>query len=218
MFADASPDTVQPDGLVSKAPATHAVNGSLSTKEPRLTAPRTVAVADDNDPESEEHFSLQLSNPGNGAAITANRGRSRILDNKSMSLPTFLVNDVSDLIEGEPVEFTVSLLLPTGITGNFEVLANTESAPGLNAAQANEDYFPASPQWLSLSNNDPSATVIVNTSDDVIGEATETFTLRISQPSNNAVIGDGEGRARLIDNDGGLPKDTFGNGFNDGFE
>jgi len=106
---------------------------------------------------------------------------------------TISIGDAS-ATEGGAETFTVSLSAPQAaqVTVDFTTADGSATAPG--------DYT-ANSGTVTFAPGDTSETVTVNTVDDAIPEATETFDVNLSNPTGNATIADGTGVGTINDND-----------------
>lgn len=222
-----------PGSAASPADFTAVTNQTvvLSGSDDRQTV--SVTIVNDVLVEGTENFTLVLSAATGGAVIGDDTGLGTIEDNDLVSTPTFLISSPGDLSEAVgSAEATVSLLLPPGVTGTFEVLVSAETGSGPYAAQEGngpDSDFTFASQYVQLSNISDNDQVTININNDSLGENTESFNLRLSDPVNisnpaaTVIIGDGIGAAAIIDNDGGPTVtdptgDPFADGFSDGFE
>ena len=101
-------------------------------------------------------------------------------------------------IEGEPVEFGITLSKPVPEAGT--VLVVWRIADG--TAQAHSDYaLPGGRQGeLTIGAGQSAAAIVVQTTDDDLAEGEETFTVRLVSASH-AELGDAEATGRIIDDD-----------------
>ena len=162
----------------------------------------TVRVLGDTRFEADEQFAMRLSNPRN-ALMPDNTGLVTILNDEPP--PVIFVDDVS-VTEGDSgaktVVFTVTLSVDTEqqVSFNYTTVAGT--------ATESQDYGWVSGAHLFV----PTVTrrtISVEVRGDTISEPNETFTLKISNPTNGATISDGEGVCTIIDNDGAGAPPTF---------
>ena len=143
--------------------------------------------------QSNRAFIVNLSNPVN-AAIKSGRAIGSILDNDAG--PALFINDVT-VKEGSASTnnalFTVRLSAPSGKT----VTVNYSTSDG--TALSGLDYVPTTGTLL-FAPGVTNQTLAVAVIDDTLSENTETFLVHLSQPVN-AVIGDGQGVATILDDD-----------------
>ncbi len=97
--------------------------------------------------------------------------------------PTIAVADAS-AIEGSAVEFAVTLshAFSENVTVQFSTGDGTATAAGA-------DYTAVTDGTLTFSANDTEETISIGTGDDLVKEVDETFTVTLSNPSSNALLG-----------------------------
>ena len=161
-----------------------------------LTKPVPVAISDDKINEGSESFTLTLSNPDNavfGDGTETVTATGTINDNDGT--PSLSVED-AEATEGSQVAFEVSLRPASNeaVTVDYEAILVAGNNASLN------DFVSGS-RSLTISAGKTSAMVYVDTEPDAVDEPDETFTLRLSNPSANAEIGDGSAIGKIIDND-----------------
>lgn len=173
-----------------------ATSGTLTF--PSGTTARTISVSitPDSVTESNETFTVVLSNPIN-ATISDGSGLGTILDDDAPVMSSISINDVSATEGtggGAPIaSFTVTLTpaSPQPVTVNFSTLPGTAIAPA--------DYGTTS-GLLTFGPGTTIQTVQVPIVADAVGESNETFTVELSNP-NNAVLQDPIGTCTIIDDD-----------------
>ncbi len=173
-------DYVSASGTLTLAPGT----GSLELP---------VALIGDRLSEPDESFTVELSDPVN-ATLGAAAGTATIFDNDVVEIS---VDDPS-VVEGDgsgaQALFTVTLSLPS--TLEVTVAYATADAEAL----AGDDYTAAAGS-LSFAPGELSRSVEVPILSDLVREPLESFRLVLSSPAN-ALLGDPEGTATIIDDDG----------------
>ena len=165
-----------------------------------LTAQVEVTLVDDDVEEEVERFLLELSDPSN-ARFGDSAGAATILDDDGP--PQILIDDAAATYEaaGASVSFPVRLSRAdpdTAVTVDYA----TEDA----TATAGDDYTHTSgtsgtSDPLTFAAGQTAATVTVDLVDDDIVEDTETFRLRLSNPSSNATVGNDSAVATVLDDD-----------------
>ena len=148
----------------------------------------TVLLNDDNIDEPDETFSLVLSNPTN-AAISASAATGTILDNDNPPAVSVAGGSAS---EGSGVVFTVSL---GAVSGKTVTVAYATTGSG--TATAGSDYTPVS-GTLTFAPGTTVQAVTVPTLGDIVLEASETFQLALSNPTN-ATLGTAQATGTIID-------------------
>ena len=158
------------------------------------TAPVEVALVNDDVVEVVERFLLELSGPSN-ARFGDSVGAATVLDDDA--LPQILIDDAAATYEaaGASVSFTVRLSRADPDTA-VTVVYVTEDA----TAAAGDDYTHTSDTLtFAAGQTDQTATVLLV--DDDMAEDTETFGLRLSNPSSNATVGNDSAVATVLDDD-----------------
>ena len=139
----------------------------------------SVPIGNDRLEEEDETFTLTLSNASNASIGTAS-ATATITDNDT---PRLTVADAT-ATEGSAVVFTVSLGAITAAD------VTVEYATADVSATAGADYTAAaSDASLTIAAGQTSGTISIDTLDDSLDEGDETFTLTLSNPSSNAVLG-----------------------------
>ena len=154
-----------------------------------------VALVDDDVAEEVERFLLVLSDPSN-AGFGDSIGAATILDDDAA--PQILIDDAAATYEaaGASVSFPVRL---SRADPDNEVTVHyaTEDA----TAKAADDYT-AKTSMLTFAAGEVEHMVAVALVDDDVAEDTETFRLRLDNPSSNAALGgDGSAVAVILDDD-----------------
>ncbi|HEX7168765.1 MAG TPA: Calx-beta domain-containing protein [Acidimicrobiales bacterium] len=140
--------------------------------------------------EANENFTLVLSAPTN-AALQDATGEATIQDDDAT--PSLSVDDVQSTEGGAGPSFTVTLSAASGQT----VTVNYATSNG--TATAGADYTAAS-SGLTFAPGETTKNVSVIVVNDVLDEASETYTLTLSS-AVNATIGDPSGAGTILDND-----------------
>lgn len=179
-------------------------SGTLSIPANTLSGVITVDVNGDMTLESDETFSVKLSNAVNGSIVDST-GVGTIQNDDGA--PGISISDVS-LMEGTAgpgyvsFNFVVSLSNPT----DQAVTVQYQSADG-SATEMNFDYVPVS-GTLSIPAKTSSGTIEVIVPSDQTQESDETFFINLTSPSN-ATIADAQG-VGTIQNDDGVPAISIG--------
>jgi hypothetical protein len=169
-----------------------ATSGSVELA-PGASATITVAGVEDTIDEASETFTVTLSNPTNGAAITDGMGvaTATILDNDPT--PTVSISD-AQVTEGGELSFDVTLSAASGqtVTVDYATANGTAAAP--------DDYTAVTSTTLKFLPGQTSQTVTVTTIDDALDELAETLRVDLSG-ATNATIVDAIGQGTINDND-----------------
>ena len=173
-------------------------NGRAPIPAGHRTALVLVTLVDDDVEEEVERFRLELSDPSN-ARFGDSIGAATILDDDAP--PQVFIDDAAATYEaaGASVSFAVRLNRAdpdNAVTVDYA----TEDATAL----AGDDYAHTS-DTLMFAAGDTAGTVTVDLVDDDVAEDTETFRLRLSNPSSNATVGNDDSAVATILDDDGLP-------------
>jgi hypothetical protein len=170
-----------------------ASSGTLTFAPGTTTATISVQVKGDFIDESDETFTIDLTNPTN-ATIVGGQAVGTIVDNDAS--PALTISDQT-IIEGHSgvtyAVMTVNLSAPSGQT----VKVNYATANG--SATAGSDYT-ASSGTLTFAPGQTSATIKVAINGDRLDEANETFVVNLSS-AVNATIADAQGVTTITDDD-----------------
>lgn len=176
-----------------------AANGTLSFAPGETSKTVVVSVIGDTADESNETFFLDILNPTN-ATIGFPWATSTIYDDDDTPppvTPEVSVNNPAAVVEQDSgtvqITFTVSLSEATSQT------VTVDYATANGSATAGSDYTSTSGTLTFLAGQ-TSQTVTVNVTPDVMDEATESFALNLSSPTN-ATIADGSGTGTILDDD-----------------
>jgi hypothetical protein len=168
-------------------------SGTLTFTPPATSQTISVPIVGDLVNEPTESFILRLSNPTN-ATIVKSDGIGTIYDNDP--LPTLSIDNPS-ITEGDsgtsPMNFTVTLAGATAqtVTVAYATVAGTATAPS--------DYTNTS-GTLTFNPSVTSRTISVPIVGDLVNEPTESFTLRLSNPTNATIL-KSDGIGTIYDND-----------------
>ncbi len=176
------------------APADYAgAAGSLNFAAGDTTKQVTVLVNGDTLDESNETYTLNLSNPTNATILDAS-GTGTINDDDP--LPSLSIDDVTTT-EGNSgsvaANFTVTLSTISGrtVAVDFAAANGTATAPG--------DYT-GTGGTLIFAAGETTKTVTVQVNGDTLDEANESYFVNLSNPSN-ATVTDGQGLGTINDDD-----------------
>jgi hypothetical protein len=185
------------DGTASATSDYVAKSGALSFAPGVTTQTIAVAVAGDTLFEPNETFVVNLSSAAN-AVIADGSGTATIVNDDAAPLPALTINDISfseGNVGSKTVTFTVSLSTPNA-TQTVTVVYTTANG----SAIAGSDYLPAT-GTLSFAPGVTTATIGVTVNGDTTVEGHETFVVNLSNAAN-AVIGDSQGAATILNDDG----------------
>lgn len=162
-------------------------SGTLTFADGVLNQSFTVVIIDDSDVEGEESFSLQLSNPGGGAALgTLTEATVTIIeDDEPPPEPGTLQFTVTDYTVLENVaEVTLEVSRTNGSDG--AVTVDYESVD--DSASGTDDFVQTS-GTLSFADAEVSQTITINIQDDSELEGDEDFLVKLSNPTAGAALG-----------------------------
>ncbi|HYH50721.1 MAG TPA: Calx-beta domain-containing protein [Acidimicrobiia bacterium] len=151
-----------------------------------------VPVLGDELGESDEDFTVQLTEASEDVVIADESGEAIIVDDDLA--PRLSVSDV-EIHEGEDAVFVVSLFPATDekVTVEFATAGDTASSP---------DDFLDTARLVEFKPGETERTVKVPVADDFISEEPEeTFNVTLSNPTGDAIIVDEEGLATIFDDD-----------------
>ena len=169
-------------------------SGTLTFAAGETTKTIPVPTIDDDEQESEEHFTVTLSSP-EGATLDDSSGQGTITDDDGNdTTPRLYIVDAS-ADEGDAVRFRVVL------TGDSDRAVTVDFETDDGTALAGSDYEETS-GTLTFAVGTETQTISVPTHEDDIAEADETFTVRLSD-ADGATIEDDSARGTINDNDGG---------------
>ena len=159
-----------------------AARGTLSFQPGERAKTIPVTTLDDDAREEAEQFTVTLSGPG-GATLGRSTGTGTIDDNDAPgTIPQLSIGDAA-AVEGDAVEFTVTL---TGTT-NQDVTVDFQTADG--TARAGSDYDQRS-GTLTFTPGDRTRTISVPTIEDDIREEDETFLVTLTNPGGATLADD----------------------------
>ena len=157
-----------------------------------------VPVKDDVQPEANETFYIELSDPCN-ATITRYQAEATIVDNDGV--PSITIENESVNENAGYINFTLGLSSPS--TSNVTVYYKTSDG----SAQAPGDYTTKS-GTLTLPATTLTGTISIPIFDDTISEPTENFYIDLSN-ATNAILANNQAKATILDDDG-APSLTIG--------
>ena len=177
-----------------------AADGEVTIAADYQTALVEVALVDDDVEEGVERFLLELSGPSN-ARFGDSAGAATILDDDAP--PQILIDDAAATYEaaGASVSFPVRLS-----RADPDAAVTVDYATEDATATAGNDYTAPTDtlttNTLTFTAGQTATMVMVDLVDDDVDEDTETFRLRLSNPSANATLGNDSAVATILDDDG----------------
>jgi len=155
-----------------------AINGTLTIQAGNTSGSVTVSIIGDTDVESDETFTLTLSNP-NGASLGTAIAIGTINNDDSAVLPTISLTDGS-VTEGDSGTSDLTFTISLSAQASSDVTVGYATSNG--TAMAGSDYT-AINGTLTIPAGNTSGTVTVSITGDTDVESDETFTLTLSNPS-----------------------------------
>jgi hypothetical protein len=190
------------DGTAVQGLDYQTASGTLSfTDADPLSKTITIPIRTDDIKEADETFTINLSDPTNGATIVDGQGvgSATIADDDPIPAISFLSDVV--ITEGDggtkTANFTVSLTNPS----SEAITVHAATADG--TAVAGQDYV-AFDQDLSFAPGEKTKTVSVVINGDIADETDEGFTLNLTGPSANATIADSQAVGTIANDDLGI--------------
>ena len=177
-------DYATADGTAGAGEDYTPARGTLTFAAGETRATVSVALVDDDVPETREEFYLLLSAPTN-AVVAAGTATGTIIDDDR--LPVLSVADASAAEGAGELTFAVALDAATGST------ATVAYATADGTATRGADYEAGS-GILTFAPGELERAVRVRVIDDTVDEADETFTLTLTDP-RGATLGDGAATA-----------------------
>ena len=172
-----------------------AVGGSLVVPAGNTEATIVVGTSDDLLDENTETFTVVLNSAVNAILDADNdEGTGTIEDNDDA--PAVSIEDAPSVTEGEDAVFAVKL----SVASSREVTVPYATVDA--TATAGQDYEAAEGGSLVIPVGKTDTTIVVGTTDDLLDEETETFTVVLGTPANATLDADkGEGTGTIEDND-----------------
>jgi hypothetical protein len=181
-------------GDTATAPDFSAVGQILSFAAGETSKSYTVTLTDDAAYEGDETFTVQLSNPTNGAIISVLEATGTITDEADrpqLSLSNMTVDEAAGIVT---VQVDLSQAIGTDVTFDYSVGGT---------ATFGVDYTStlSATGTLTIPAGSTSVTADITITDDAIFEGNENAVLTISNPSANAVISVDTGTLTITDNE-----------------
>ena len=186
----------RPPGAGAASPGSDytAASGTLTLAPGTTTARVEVATLPDDVSEADETFLVHLGTPAN-AALDDSTAVGAIRDDDGV--PRVFIADTTVNEDDGPAIFTVTLSHPSSqpVTVKYNTADGTAEDP--------DDYAPDLVRTLTIPATFTGGEISVFIADDDEGEATETFTITLTDPVN-AVIAEGAGTAvgYIVDDEG----------------
>ncbi len=162
----------------------------------------TINVTGDTVVESDEGFTITLSNPSAGAILSTSTATGSILnDDASLAIAATSASKSEGLIGNTAFTFTVTRTgdITGTATANYAVTGS-----GTNAANA-ADFGATLPSGaVTFAAGETGKVITVNVTGDTIVELDEGFTITLSNPSTGAVLGTSTATGSILNDDASL--------------
>lgn len=198
---DVSVDYATQDGTAVEGSDYQRASGTLTIPVGQVSGSITVPVIGETLVESDETFTVVLSNPVN-AVITDASGLGTILNDDPLSLT---IEDIS-LLEGDSGTTDAVFAVMLNKTGGISVSVNYSTLDG--TAVGGVDYQSAA-GTLTIPAGQLGGIIAVPVIGDTEVEPDETFTVELSNPVNATIL-DASGVGTILDDDLFIPSLTIG--------
>ncbi len=179
------------DGTATAGDDFTATSGNTTIPAGQQSTTISIDILPDSIDESDETFSLSLTDSTN-AAINVDTSIITIVDDDPT--PSLSVSDLSVDEGAGTASVVVSLNAISGLDVSFDYATMADGT-----ATAGND-FTATSGTITIPDGEQSATITIDIVSDSIDESDETFSLQIDEPSN-AIIGDGISILTILDDD-----------------
>ena len=179
----------------ASAPADYvAAVGTVTFNPGEVSKQIAVQVVGDIAVESNETYSVNLSNPTNATIAGAGFGLGTITDDDARTV-TIGNNTFTEVDAGlTNVSFTVTLSASSGNT----ITVNYATADG--SATAPSDYVSVS-GTVTFNPGETTKTIVVQIAGDFVNEPNETYSVNLSNPTNATIAGSGIGLGTITNDD-----------------
>ena len=191
------------DGTATVADSDYvAASNTLHFGANQNTQTISVTINGDTKVEANETFNVGLSNATNGATISDGQGVGTITNDDGAAIAgSVSINDVTISEGNSGTKVATFTVTRSGGTAAFDV--NYATSDG-TATVADSDYVAAF-NTLHFGANQNTQTISVTINGDTKVEANETFNVGLSNATNGATIGDGQGVGTITNDDGAPP-------------
>jgi len=167
--------------------------GTISFASGESTRTITVQTANDAIFEASESITLTLSNPSAGGVISAGTASGTILDDDPAPVVSITGGSAN---EGTGIVFTISR---TGDAQPSQTITFTATVAGGDTGATTD--FPATTGTVTFAQGETEKLVTVGTTQDLIFEPAQTFSVVLSGPTNGAVLGAASAQGTILDDD-----------------
>ncbi len=190
-------------------------DGTLTIPAGSTTASLSITLTDDTTPETDETLILDLSNPSSAAQLgSVLQHTLTINDTDVPNKIQFAATSSSGSESLTPISFTIQVDNPdaSDMTVDYAVTAGTAIGGGV-------DYFNASGTATITGNgSDTQTTISIDINEDLTDEVDETFTITLSNPSNNVNLGSNVSHVYTINDNDAAPTIAFSSATGSGSE
>ena len=166
-----------------------------------------VQTTQDTLSEGSETFAVNLASPTNATLGTPKTATGTITDDDA--LPELTISDAS-VAEGGKAMFTVTLTPVSGRDVTVQWTTGDDGTDGAVQATADTDYTAQSEAaTLTIAAGDTTGTIEVQTTEDALDEAEETFAVNLASPTN-ATLGAADSGIGTITDDDASPTVSLG--------
>lgn len=171
-----------------------AINGTLTFADGVTSQTITVPITDDTIDESDEDFTVSLSNVGGGATLGNTVATVTIVDNDNAG--TLSIASTATVNEDDE---TVAVVVTRTGGSDGEVTVQFDTADG--TAIAPSDYTAQTGQTLTFGDGVTSQTINIPIIDDSVQENNEEFTITLTNATGGATIGTATSIVTIVDDD-----------------
>jgi hypothetical protein len=165
----------------------------------------TIPITDDTDIEGDEDFTLELSNPTNGAVLGTNSSDVITIIENDFAPEISFTSAVQNVLEDAgTATITLSIVNPQPTATTVDVVLNTVTS---TATEASDFDYPATVTVTFPANDNSNQTVIIPITDDLAQEADETIVFDLANENNSAILNTATHTVTIVDND--LPAISF---------
>ena len=191
------------NGSAGAGPDYTAKTGTLSWAAGDGAAkPISIAIINDTATEGTENFTVTLANPTGGAVIGAtNSATVSIIDDETAATGGVEFQDAKyTLTEGVP---SVTLIVTRGADTSNAAQVSYASANG--TAMAGTDYLAQAGNLSWPATDNTTRVIVVPIVNDAVAEATEAFSVTLSNPSGTVLGANGKVTVTILDDDEVFP-------------
>ena len=170
-------DYATADGTATAGSDYTSTSGTLTFVAGTTSQTISVPIADDSENESDETFTVTLSNP-TGATLETSSATGTIANRTVTAPPSASISSAGTATEGTDASVAFTVTLDKTATGTVTI----DYATSDGTASAGSDYT-STAGTLTFAAGTTSRTITVPIADDSVNESDETFTVTLSNPS-----------------------------------